>query len=109
MQEGRVTKAGGAMPATHNAGSLADGMRNTLRRNGASHPNLAHSGGSGIVQVPPEATEAAQKVKRRSNACHIRQQPSNLYHTAAVHNRSCAHICCAEFAEFCSRLLRTHS
>jgi len=63
LQEGKASPKGrGSVGSSiHHANSLAEGVRSTLRRSAGSHPDLVHSGGSGVIQ--PEPAEAADKVR----------------------------------------------
>ena len=63
MQEGRASPKGRGTVGSpiHHANSLAEGVRSTLRRYAGSHPDLVHSGGSGVMQ--PEPAEPADKVR----------------------------------------------
>lgn len=65
LQEGKVSpKSKGPVGGSiHHSNSLAEGVRNTLRRNAASHPDLVRSGGSEVVQPPAESSEPAEKVR----------------------------------------------
>ena len=65
-QEGKATSKGkGPVGGSiHHSNSLAEGVRNTLRRNAASHPDLVHSGGSGVVQPPTEPAEQLDKARQ---------------------------------------------
>jgi len=63
LQEGKASPKGrGSVGSSiHHANSLAEGVRSTLRRNAGSHPDLVHSGGSGVIQ--PESDGPADKVR----------------------------------------------
>ena len=62
-QEGKAAAKGKGPVAgpLHHANSLLEGVRTTLRRNAASHPDLAHSGGSGSIAVPADPVDNAAK------------------------------------------------
>lgn len=42
---------------------MAEGVRPILRRNAASHPDLAHSGGSGMMGVLAEAADNPEQAR----------------------------------------------
>lgn len=48
----------------HNGSGLAEGMRTTLRRNAGSHPDLAHSGGSGAAAMLADAADQPDKARQ---------------------------------------------
>ena len=88
LQEGKASPKGrGSVGSSiHHANSLAEGVRSTLRRNAGSHPDLVHSGGSGVVQ--PEPAEPADKVRTVFNcfltvhaaACTVRRNGVSAMH-----------------------------
>ena len=64
VQEGKASPKGRgtAGSSIHHASSLAEGVRNTLRRNGGSHPDLVRTG-SEAAQPATEPAETAAKVR----------------------------------------------
>ena len=64
VQEGKASPKGrGPVGSSmYHASSLAEGVRNTLRRNGGSHPDLVRTG-SEAAQPPTEPAETAAKVR----------------------------------------------